>query len=40
MNRLLFPLLLIVLLTACATNQGHVRKCDGRQGTRVPMGVM
>lgn len=32
--------LLLVLLTSCAGSHGMVRKCDGRKGTRTPMGVM
>lgn len=40
MKRLAFFLLIVVLLSSCASSNGMVRKCNGRQGTRVPMGVL
>lgn len=39
-KRAAFLLVLIVLLASCASSNGMVRKCDGRRGTRVPMGVL
>lgn len=38
--RPLLVLFLITLLASCAANNGMVRKCDGKRGTRVPMGVL
>lgn len=35
----LLVLALILLLSSCASNYS-VRKCDGRRGERVPMGVL
>jgi len=40
MGRFSLLLILIALLASCATAHGSVRKCDGKRGTRVPMGVM
>jgi len=40
MKRSLFVMILLVLLSSCAGTNGMVRKCDGRRGTRTPMGVM
>ncbi|HEX2616429.1 MAG TPA: hypothetical protein VHL57_02750 [Flavobacteriales bacterium] len=40
MKRCLSFLVLLLLLASCASSQGYVRKCDGKRGTRVPMGVM
>ena len=40
MKRLVAALLLIALLASCAASQSSVRKCNGKRGTRVPMGVM
>ncbi len=40
MKRLAFLLALLVLLASCASSNGMVRKCDGKRGTRVPMGVL
>lgn len=36
---LLIATVLLLLLGSCAST-GHVRKCDGRRGQRVPMGVL
>ena len=33
-------LTLLVFMASCASNNGMVRKCDGRRGERVPMGVL
>ncbi|MBK6542229.1 MAG: hypothetical protein IPG10_13320 [Flavobacteriales bacterium] len=33
-------LLLVLLMASCASSNGMVRKCDGRQGQRVGMGVI
>ncbi len=32
--------LLLLFLASCASSNGMVRKCDGRQGQRVGMGVI
>ncbi len=40
MKRLAFLLALLVLLASCASSNGMVRKCDGKRGTRVPMGEL
>ncbi len=39
MRGLLVAILILLLLGSCAST-GHVRKCDGRRGQRVPMGVL
>ncbi|MBX7181265.1 MAG: hypothetical protein K1X82_04055 [Bacteroidia bacterium] len=33
-------ILLAAMLFSSCSSQGHVRKCDGSRGTRVPMGVL
>ena len=38
-ERLLIAIVLLLLLGSCASTS-HVRKCDGRRGQRVPMGVL
>lgn len=40
MRRLLLLCLLALLLGSCASNNGLVRKCDGKRGVRVPMGTL
>lgn len=40
MKRFVGLFLLMVFLASCASNNGMVRKCDGRRGERVPMGVL
>jgi hypothetical protein len=39
MRRLLLLTLLLLLLGSCHAGRS-VRKCDGRQGVRVPMGTL
>ena len=39
-KRFAFLLALVMLMASCASSNGMVRKCDGRRGTRVPMGVL
>jgi len=39
MKRIFIGLVILMLLASCASIQS-VRKCDGRLGTRVPMGVL
>lgn len=39
-SRSLFFLTLIALLASCASSNGMVRKCNGKRGTRVAMGVL
>jgi len=36
---MVLAILTMALLGSCAST-GHVRKCDGRRGQRVPMGVL
>ena len=38
--RSLFFLSIITLLASCASSNGMVRKCNGKRGTRVAMGVL
>lgn len=40
MPRFLFFLATIALLASCASSNGMVRKCNGKHGTRVAMGVL
>ena len=40
MSRFLFLLATITLLASCASSNGMVRKCNGKRGTRVAMGVL
>lgn len=40
MKRLGIVLVLFMLLASCASSNGMVRKCDGKRGTRVPMGLL
>ncbi len=40
MKRFALLLMLIAVLASCAGSNASVRKCDGRRGTRVPMGVL
>ncbi|HLP53902.1 MAG TPA: hypothetical protein VK151_02695 [Fluviicola sp.] len=36
----LIALIVAVMLSACGTAKHSTRKCDGRKGTRTPMGLM
>lgn len=38
--RTLLAIVLVALLASCAANNGMVRKCNGKRGTRVAMGVL
>lgn len=40
MKQLAFLLTLMVVMASCASNNGMVRKCNGKRGERVPMGVL
>jgi uncharacterized lipoprotein YehR (DUF1307 family) len=45
MSRKMFPisvfvLIVAVMLSACGTAKHSTRKCDGKKGTRTPMGLM
>ncbi len=40
MRKSILLLLVVILFSACASNNGMVRKCDGKRGTRVPMGTL
>ena len=39
-KRLAFLLTLVMIMASCASNNGMVRKCNGKRGERVPMGVL
>ena len=39
-KRIAFLLTLVMVLASCASNNGMVRKCNGKRGERVPMGVL
>ena len=39
-SRALCCIAVISLLASCASNNGMVRKCNGKRGTRVAMGVL
>ena len=40
MKRIVLLLVIVAVLASCAGSGASVRKCDGRRGTRVPMGVL
>ncbi len=39
-GRSLFFFSILMLLASCASSNGMVRKCNGKRGTRVAMGVL
>jgi hypothetical protein len=39
-KRFAFLLTLVVIMASCASSNGMVRKCNGKRGERVPMGVL
>ncbi len=40
LSRSLFFFSILMLLASCASSNGMVRKCNGKRGTRVAMGVL
>ena len=40
MGRSIFIFAMVMLFASCASSNGMVRKCNGKRGTRVAMGVL